>query len=290
MIGAGVFAKDIPDNDEAQWAHYLAALAKMGVQYAQFLVPKTAKAARRLVQIARECGIPHSGLLWCTFYPVCPCENTSEALDALKFAIECGVAMSDAMEGSPNVDLFSPSLFRGLGNAGALLKHSDTEKQVSFLVAAAGLARGVRVSLIGEPLNRFEIDSPNTLGDAWDLIKKADAQPLIGLGLDSCHQLLEEYSVSSSWVDHASHARLIHASARSRGYLSDDAVYLPSAFHVVARNEALRKLPIVIEAFSAIDTNPGFFPFLKVHRLPNVSALEVFSSSVACLKTWMECS
>ncbi len=288
-IGAGVFARDIPETDEKQWAEYLTALAKMGVEYAQFLMPKTAKAARRLAQIACECGIPRSGLLWCTFYPTCPCgEDAAGALDALKLAIECGNEISGAMEGSPNVDLFSPSLLHGLGNAGGFPKDSDTERQVGFLIAAMNLTRDTQVSLILEPLNRFETDGPNTLHDAWELILRANAQAAIGLGLDSCHQLFEEYSITNSWLDNAANARLIHASARSRGYLSDDAMYLPHAFQTVARNETLRKLPVVVEAFSALETNPGFFPYLKVHRLPKVSALEVFSASIACLKTWGE--
>ncbi len=287
MIGAGVFARDIPENDERQWAEYLASLAKMGVEYAQFLMPKTAKAARRQAQIARECGIPRSGLLWCTFYPTCPCgEDGKGALDALKLAIECGNEMSEVMEGSPNVDLFSPSLFHGLGNAGGFPKDSDTDLQIGFLIAAMGLARGAKATLIVEPLNRFETNGPNTLHDAWDLVKKADAQGAIRLGLDSCHQLFEEYSVSSAWADNADNAGLIHASARSRGYLSDDAKFLPRVFAAVMRNAKLRRLPVVIEAFSALQTNPGFFPYLKVHRLPRVSALDVFSVSIACLKAW----
>lgn len=280
-FGITAFTKAIAESDSLAWARFLDSACKSGARHVQFLTPEREVTAKMFARIAHDLGIGASSLS-CTFYPVCPCAKSTDALDAAKKAIEFGRII--AGDEGPNL-VCSPSMLRGLCDSmHGLPGQVDSQRQQEFITQVAQHARTIKGTMIGiEPLNRFESRGPNTIAEVVQFIAKTETGDVMGVLADTCHQAMEERPVANTWVHHAQSIVAIHASALQRGLLPDSDDLIRDALQCATSNGNLSIRPIIIEAFCG-DTDPSFFGPLSLHNPVGMSAEELCQRNLRYLQ------
>jgi D-psicose/D-tagatose/L-ribulose 3-epimerase len=108
-------------------------------------------------------------------------------------------------------------------------RHSEEERAQQLACIADGLrqlcsrAEGAGVVLALEPLNRFETDCINTLGQAVSMIERVGSAAL-KIHIDTFHMHIEEDDSAAAIVAAGEHIGHVHASASHRGLLGHDQV------------------------------------------------------------------
>lgn len=107
--------------------------------------------------------------------------------------------------------------------------HTESEKEQQQELVAGNLlklcdhAEKAGITLALEPLNRFETDFINTLGQAQAIIKKVGS-PVLKILADTFHMNIEEASSSKALKEAGSLVGHVHASASHRGIPGPDQV------------------------------------------------------------------
>lgn len=132
-------------------------------------------------------------------------------------------------------------------------------------LAEAGARHGVTILL--EPINRYETDVLNTASSAADVIARA-AAPNVGLLLDTFHMNLEEPAVAATLVRHAASLKYVH--------LADNDRHVPGG----------GTLPFLqwLRVLDALD----FDGYVGVEALPLPTDEEAARRAGAALKLWMD--
>ncbi len=108
---------------------------------------------------------------------------------------------------------FSAQVIIGLirGRIEDHLSREDAEKwSLDCVRECAGVAQGLKIGLTLEPLNRYETNFINTVGEAIEFIKKVDFSN-IGMLIDTFHMNIEEVSIYESIIkakDYITHVHL----------------------------------------------------------------------------------
>ena len=117
-------------------------------------------------------------------------------------------------------------MYSETGRAG---RHSPEEREAQLAQIASQLkplcqqAEAAGVILAIEPLNRFETDCINTLGQAVDLIERVGS-PALKIHIDTFHMNIEEDDSAAAILKYGQHIGHVHASASHRGLLGQDQV------------------------------------------------------------------
>lgn len=130
---------------------------------------------------------------------------------------------------------------------------SDTERAAQLEQISRELkplcekAESAGVVLAVEPLNRFETDCINTLGQARELIDRVSS-PALKIHIDTFHMNIEEDDSAQAIRDSAGYIGHVHASASHRGLIGQDQVDWTGVLS--ALQEIGYDGNIVIESFS----------------------------------------
>ena len=132
-----------------------------------------------------------------------------DARDYLRGVIDNAHALDAKLICGP---LYSPlGYFSGAGPTGAELGHAaDTLRQAAEHAAGAG------VTLVVEPLNRFETYVVTTVDQAADFTRRV-AHPNLGFMHDTFHANIEELDPVAAFKAHATEFSHIHISENDRG-------------------------------------------------------------------------
>jgi len=131
--------------------------------------------------------------------------------------------------------------------------HSEEERSQQFDLVAKNLvslcqhAEQAGVTLMMEPLNRFETDFINTLGQARTMIEKVGS-PALKIHADTFHMNIEEDDAAQAIRDAGDLLGHVHASASHRGVPGRDQVDWSGTFS--ALKEIGYEGDIAIETFS----------------------------------------
>ena len=132
-----------------------------------------------------------------------------------------------------------------------MLDDAARERQRALAVQgvqrAAEHARGAKVKLAVEPINRFETDLLNTVDQATDFLRRVGAEN-VGLLLDTFHMNIEERSIPDALRRAGDRVFHFHACANDRGTPGKD--HLPWPSIVAALREIGYPGSVVIEAFN----------------------------------------
>lgn len=279
-IGVTTYSRDLPESDEKRWSHYLDALRKSGASHVQFLPPTTEKTAKMWGEMASDKGLDAS-IHWVSFFPLCPTVHVEKCLQAAKKAID----FSQIVCGKEGKLVTSPCFLRGLGDPNrGLPSPSDKKKQIAFLAELGEFTRKLPFTKLAvEPLNRFESRGPNTIRETVEMIRAAEAEDVLGILADTCHQGFEERPIGVTWKRYASHIFFLHASSLKRTFLKEDADLTTEAFSMASKHPHLQHLPLIVEAFCK-ETNPDFFSYLGLHQPPQLTAVKLFQENAKWLK------
>ncbi|MGJ8651818.1 MAG: sugar phosphate isomerase/epimerase family protein [Opitutaceae bacterium] len=126
-------------------------------------------------------------------------------------------------------------------------RESQLECIATHLRGLCQRAADAGVTLAIEPLNRFETDCVNTLGQAVALIERV-GHPALKIHIDTFHMNIEEDDSVAAILAAADHIGHVHASASHRGLLGKDQVDWAGVLS--ALKSIGYKGDIVIESFS----------------------------------------
>ncbi len=136
---------------------------------------------------------------------------------------------------------------------GRIGQHTEAARREQFDQIAESLrslcvrAEAAGVLLALEPLNRFETDCMNTIGQAVEMIELVGS-PALKIHIDTFHMNIEEDDSYAAIVGAAEHIAHVHASASHRGLLGHDQVDWDGVFRALA--EIKYAGDIVIESFT----------------------------------------
>ncbi|MGC6424127.1 MAG: sugar phosphate isomerase/epimerase family protein [Lentimonas sp.] len=97
----------------------------------------------------------------------------------------------------------------------------DTIAKNLKLICAQAEDAGLTVAI--EPLNRFETDCVNTLGQAVDLIERVGSS-VLKIHVDTFHMNIEEDNTAQALINAGPHIGHFHASASHRGLIGKDQI------------------------------------------------------------------
>jgi sugar phosphate isomerase/epimerase len=113
---------------------------------------------------------------------------------------------------------FSAQVIIGLirGRIEDHVSREDAEKWTLDCVGeCASFARGLKVGLTLEPLNRYETNFINTVAEGIEFIKKVDL-PNMGMLIDTFHMNIEEVSIDESIIKAKNHITHVHLADSNR--------------------------------------------------------------------------
>lgn len=130
-------------------------------------------------------------------------------------------------------------------------------------VAAEGARHGIQIGL--EPVNRYESNLVNTVGQALDMIQDIGADNVV-VHLDTYHANIEEHDLAAAITAAAAAGRLgyVHVGESHRGYLGTGSVDWTTCFDTL--REVAYDGPIVFESFSSQVVSARFAAALGVWR------------------------
>lgn len=160
--------------------------------------------------------------------------------------------IEDCLEiaGELGTDLFAGPMYSAVGKARLVSseqKKIEWERAVQGIQTAAGLAqkRGLKLAL--EPLNRFESDLINTVGDLLTLIQDIN-EASVGIGLDMFHMNIEEPDPKKAIIDAGSKLLHMQVSENFRG--TPGAGSAPWEAYYAGLSEINYKGTVSIESFT----------------------------------------
>lgn len=130
----------------------------------------------------------------------------------------------------------------------------ELARAVESLAAGADLAADHGVTLLCEPLNRFESRLANTVGQAAELVRRA-ARPNLGVAFDSHHAALEASDVAQELRAVGSALGHVQLSENHRGVPGTGQIDYLGLGKILGELEYQGWL--VVEAFSRIDPELG---------------------------------
>jgi D-psicose/D-tagatose/L-ribulose 3-epimerase len=151
-------------------------------------------------------------------------------------------------------DVVCGPFYSETGRSGA---HTPEEREAQFEQIADALrplckeAESSGIVLAMEPLNRFETDCINTLGQAVEMIERVGS-PALKIHIDTFHMQIEEADSTEAILQAGQHIGHVHASASHRGLLGRDQVDWLGVLG--ALQEVGYTGDIVIESFSKDNT------------------------------------
>lgn len=136
-------------------------------------------------------------------------KNRKEAVEYLKWAIECSAALGSDVLCGP---FYQPlGVFTGAGPT-----EEEKKRAAEVHKKAADVAAASKVALAVEFLNRFECYFLNTMADAAAYVKRVN-HPNLGVLYDTFHANIEEQDPVGAISKHIGAIKHIHISENDRG-------------------------------------------------------------------------
>lgn len=175
-----------------------------------------------------------------TANPVSPDPNVRRAAYIqLRWQIECAAALGATKVIGP--------MFQTLGRfTGEGPTEEELDRVVELLTAVAPDAQRAGITLVIEPLNRFECYVCNTAAAAAELARRVDS-PAVGVMVDTFHANIEEKDTIAALAAAGDRLVHVHASESDRGTPGTGQVDFPGVFR--ALGEIGYDGEVVIEAF-----------------------------------------
>jgi len=166
-------------------------------------------------------------------------ERRRAALERLRWQIDCAAALGATKIIGP--------MFQVLGQfSGGAPTEEELERVAEVLAAAAPEAGRAGITLVIEPVNRFECHLCSTLASAAGLARRVD-HPALGVMIDTFHANIEEKDTAVAIRTAGDHLVHVHVSESDRGTPGSGQVDFPAVFG------ALRTIgydgDLVVEAF-----------------------------------------
>ena len=182
-------------------------------------------------------------------------------------------AGEERLHGALDVARRSGSTYLGGVLYSAMAKYTRVPTRLGWSHAAGALRRladeaavtGITIGL--EPVNRYESNLVNTVGQTLDLIDDIGVDNVV-VHLDSYHMNIEERDLAAPVWRAAESGRLgyVHVGESHRGYLGSGSVDFPALFRALAAVEYVG--PIVFESFSSAVVSEAFTAALGIWREP----------------------
>lgn len=260
---------------------------KIGVHNLVFVTDWSEANARQAIASAAEIGFDHIEVV--IFDP-----TTTDAAQTVKLAERAGIEVAAGMALNPAADLSSPTadiaakgeqvvadcirVARDLGapalggvtyaalhrymappDAGAWERVLEAYHRLAVQARAAGIRLGI------EPVNRYETNFINTLGQAADVVRAVDSETLF-VQMDTYHMNIEESDIAGAIEASKDVLGYAHVGESNRSYLGSGTFDFDAYFKALAR--ASYGGAFTWESFSPQVVNADITGLLALWRAP----------------------
>jgi D-psicose/D-tagatose/L-ribulose 3-epimerase len=137
------------------------------------------------------------------------------------------------------------------------------ENMIGGLRRLAGAAAGHGVTIGLEPVNRYESNAINTVGQALAVIEEI-GEPNVVVHLDVYHANIEERGLVAPVVEAGDRLGYVHVGESHRGYLGTGTIDFPAFFGALVNTGYTG--PVTFESFSRAVVSPDLSDRLAVWR------------------------